>query len=194
MSKTKLKERNIEMSDKVIMMDMDGACANSIIKIYDWISERENLYHKELKSDPLFVRKLYLKTFNKGLELIFDPFPTIFSKIIEETDADIVWSTDWRLYEPYKSNINSAQEMLTRHGYPGHKLVAYTPKLRTEIRGNEIGLFLKNHPEYEKCAIIDDREDAGWNVRHSITKLFKTDEQVGLTEEIAEEVIKYLNK
>jgi hypothetical protein len=175
-------------------MDMDGACANSIERIYDWLDMKEKQYNKELKSDPLFVRKLYLKEFKKGLELIFDPFPSLFSRIIENTDADIVWSTDWRLYEPYKSNINSAQEMLTRHGYPGHKLVAYTPKLNTQIRGNEISLFLKRNPQYTKCAIIDDREDAGWNVSHTITKLFKTNELDGLTEDIVEDVIDYLNR
>ena len=179
---------------KVIMMDMDGACANSLFIIYDWLDEKEKFYNKELKSDPLFVRKLYKKHFKNGLELIFDPFPELFSKIIEKTDADIVWSTDWRLFEPYKTHIDFAKEMLSRHKYPGHKLVGYTPNLRTSIRGNEISLYLKQHPEYTKCAIIDDREDAGWNIPHSIAKLFKTDEQTGLTEYIVEDVIKYLNE
>jgi hypothetical protein len=57
-----------------------------------------------------------------------------------------------------------------------------------ELRGDEVNEWLKNHPEVERYAILDDDSDF-----YDEQPLFKTTFEEGLTDEIAAKVIEHLN-
>ena len=178
--------------EKILFLDMDGAGANStndIDKFWDKM-EQKGLSPKE-------IRRAYDKEFGKGLEAIFPAKAELVSKIIAETGAKIVWSTSWRLCEPYINNIQSARQMLTRRGMPGHALIAYTPDLRGYgCRGQEIRKYLEQHftdPASYRSAVLDDTAEAGFDLPASC-RFFRTRERQGLTSAIAQRIINWLNR
>ena len=176
---------------KLLFLDMDGAGANSWndIEKYWNAMRRKGLSHKE-------ISKAYDKKFKDGLEAIFPDKARLVSKIIAETDAKIIWSTSWRLCEPYKNNIQCAREMLLRHNMPGNALIGYTPDLDNYgFRADEIKKYLEqNYPDPSscRCAVLDDWDEAGYDLPDNC-RFFQTREKRGLTFAIAERIINYLN-
>ena len=146
---------------KLLFLDMDGAGANSMTDIEAYWRKMEK---KDLSLKA--IQRAYDKKFNYGLEAIFPRKARLVSKIISETDAKIVWSTTWRLCEPYKSDISSARQMLLKHGMPGNALIGYTPDLGPQFfRCQEIAAFLEHYyPDLLscRCAVLDDWEEAGY--------------------------------
>lgn len=57
-----------------------------------------------------------------------------------------------------------------------------------ELRGDEVNAWLEKHPEVTRYAILDDDSDF-----YDDQPLFRTTFEEGLTDEIAEKVIEYLN-
>lgn len=106
-----------------------------------------------------------------------------FKRVMKETDARIVLSSTWRLWEDSIKQIRDV-------GIPIYDI---TPDKRgLTSRGTEIKewLFiqsLKSDFVVKRYVIIDDNSDF-----HKDQPLFKTSSLEGLTEEIAEEIIKYL--
>lgn len=177
---------------KILFLDMDGAGANSEKLIYGWIYDKINsgMSHTD-------AINAYKKEFKDGLEAIFPEKAKLVKKIIDSTGAKIVWSTDWRKYHPYKRNIEAAKEMLNRHNMCGDSLIGYTPNFGSfAFRGDEIKEYLikagENGEKIEKSAVLDDREDAGYNLPENC-QFFQTDFNIGITEEIANEIINYFN-
>lgn len=169
---------------------MDGAGANSDKLIYDWINKKINSGLSKTEA-----RKQYMENFGDGLEAIFPEKARLVKKIIDSTGAKIVWSTDWRKYFPYKRNIDAAKEMLNRHNMCGDSLIGYTPDLGFySFRGNEINEYIMTAKEkgenIEKCAVLDDRDDAGFNLP-DCCEFFRTNPLYGITDKIAEDIIKY---
>lgn len=126
-----------------------------------------------------------------GFNFIDDILVALVARIVRETGAEIVLSSTWRIEEKDKSLVVQA---LSRHGLEIHDC---TPVLRrngdwTEDnwvrRHEEITSWLAGK-EISVFAIIDDMDDA--RIEGSF---FQTDEDVGLTVEIAERVIKHLEK
>lgn len=103
----------------------------------------------------------------------------IFNHIIEKTKAKVVLSSTWRLHDDW---LDTMIENGLKCDFLGR-----TPHLK-EIRGMEINKWLSENP-VDKYCIIDDNADMLPD-----QKLFQTDFETGLTEEIAEEVINYLRK
>lgn len=174
----------------ILFLDMDGAGANSDQLIYSWINKKidSGMSRQE-------ARVSYMKEFCDGLEAIFPEKSKLVKKIIDSTGAKIVWSTDWRKYHPYLRNIEMAKEMLNRHNMCGDSLIGYTPNLgHFSFRGDEIREYLttakENGNNIEKCAVLDDRDDAGFNLPNNC-KFFQTNPYYGITEEIANEIVKY---
>lgn len=99
-------------------------------------------------------------------------------RIIRETGAKVVISSTWRMSKERLAEIE-------KHGI---EFIDITPVLRS-IRGEEIASWLKSHPNVKKYAILDDDSDF-----LPEQPLFQTSWEVGLTEEIANKVIKYLRK
>ena len=176
---------------KLLFLDMDGAGANSMTDIDAYWRKMEK------KSLPLkAIQRAYDKKFNYGLEAIFPRKARLVSKIIADTDAKIVWSTTWRLCEPYKNNMQLTRRMLLKHNMPGDALIGYTPDLGPEaFRCQEITAFLAQHyPDQAscRCAVLDDWDEAGYELPGNC-RFFQTNEQYGLTFSIARKIIKYLN-
>ena len=105
-----------------------------------------------------------------------------FMNIINQTGAKVVLSSTWRLEDNWR-------EVMAQNGLTC-EFIDRTIHLPEQTRGQEIQNWLDNHSgTFEKYAIIDDNTDLLPN-----QIFFKTSmENGGLTEEISQSVIKYLN-
>lgn len=118
----------------------------------------------------------------RGVFGINKKFLRIFNTIIRDVpDLKVVLSSTWRLY---KDN----REELKKNGI---EYIDVTPALRTSFRGEEIKKWLEENEslEIEKFACIDDDSDFLED-----QKLFKTSWKVGITQDLADEVIRYFNQ
>lgn len=187
---------------KLIVLDMDGV-VNSDFLISEWITnkrnELSNKYSDKLSDElRLEVRKAFNDEFDHSTELIFPELAARITKIIDETDAFILWSSTWRKLNKYQ-DMEVTKDMFNRRGLPGNKLIGYTPQLGMgwdgNCRGSEIALWIKNniYEKIEKAAVIDDRIDAGYNLP-KCAKYFKINEQIGITDYDVEDIINYLNE
>ncbi len=98
------------------------------------------------------------------------------------TGSEIVLSSSWRRHE---YDLSLAKAALKRANL---EIKDCTPWLNGRARVYEIKQWLSDHPEVTKFVILDDDEDAGFE----IDGFFQTDPEVGLTGEIAESVVLYL--
>jgi hypothetical protein len=129
-------------------------------------------------------------------ELVFPELAEKITKIVNETGCYILWTSTWRKLERYK-NIEDAKEMFNRRGLPGDKLIAYTQSIGFAwsgncSRGTEIKFWIEDNNEYNivKCAVIDDRVDAGENLPENARYFFIED---GITDNDVKWIIDYLN-
>lgn len=198
-SLTKKKKKRKEIKMKVIALDMDGV-VNSKKKITEWLDAKKN-HFASLGSSAAEAedktRKAYIEEFQNMTELVFPEYAVRVSKIVDETGAKILWSSTWRNIDKYK-DLEVAKDMFNRRGLPGEALLDRTPDFLADFRhdcyrGSEISLWLKEHPEVTKCAVIDDREDAGYGLP-SNAQYFATTWQSGLTDEVTDAIIKYLKE
>ena len=174
------------MRNKILFLDMDGV-VNSNQEIRKYIANLENLKYTEEE-----IKKQYKKDFCYCTELIFPIFAERIKRICEQCNCDIVWSTSWKTLREYRNNLEYAQKMLTRRGIPGERLIGYTPNLYYSFRHIEISTWLKKYgKKIKKFAILDDRQDASYNTKRG--RFFKTSMETGLTEEITQQVINWLN-
>lgn len=73
----------------------------------------------------------------------------LIKKICKDTGAKIVLSSVWRLYEGHMNMANALHL----------PIIDSTPEKLTALRGEEIAMWLRDHPEVEKYVIIDDDSD-----------------------------------
>ena len=183
------------------MLDMDGV-VNSHVEYSGWLDAK----WEELKSSipdreerQQEINNLFRKEFCNLTEVVFPRHAALITKICKETDAKIVWSSTWRNLKEYKDKMDFIKDMFNRRGLPGECLIDVTPDLGADHtlsipRGHEIEIWLQDHPEVVKCAILDDRRDAGnTGTVKDRTEFFMTEEVFGITPEIAKDVIAYLN-
>jgi len=113
--------------------------------------------------------------------------------IVEEVeDVCIVLSSTWRLHH----SAEEMTEMLKAEGFIG-TIHDCTPDLTVQegsiwlgnCRGYEIQTWLDDNSPKALFAILDDDSDMGPIKNH----LFKTRFRTGLTKEIAQQVVQYLN-
>lgn len=106
-----------------------------------------------------------------------------FNDILEKTGAKFVSSSSWRKW-PQCGNI------LLAAGLNIDYLIGVTPDLNGLVsRGTEIKQFLDTVPDIARYCILDDNGDFLLE-----QKLFRADPLIGLTQEMADDVIKYLNE
>lgn len=98
-------------------------------------------------------------------------------KIQLDTGCEIVLSSSWR-HTP--DGIKEVEKLFN--------LYSMTPGSKTGFRGDEINMWLKDHPEVTRYAILDDNSDF-----YPAQMLFKTSWSTGITDEIAKQVTDYLN-
>lgn len=140
---------------KVIFLDNDGVvCLSS-----EWggRSKKKLKYLKEfpgIENLPAYVK---MDNFN-------DKAVKTLNSILEETGAEIVVSSDWKLY----CTLEELQEMFTKYGVikspidttPNIPLKYdknyYTAEELAEYRVMEIKNWLKDHPEVTQWVAVDD--------------------------------------
>lgn len=114
---------------------------------------------------------------------IMDPIDPVMAarvrKIIKETGCQVILSSSWRLHIDLRDKVR--KEVC--------EFILTTPYMPA-IRGEEIKRCLNSKPEFAKAryAILDDSSDFLPD-----QPLFKTEWTVGLTNEIMQQVIDYLN-
>jgi HAD domain in Swiss Army Knife RNA repair proteins len=83
-----------------------------------------------------------------GLAGIDRRLASMFLEWLSGKDIGIVLSSTWRLYDDTKAHLATA----------GLSWIGQTPDLRA-IRGHEIAQFLREAPDVETYAILDDYDD-----------------------------------
>jgi len=127
--------------------------------------------------------------------------------IIEETKAQIVLSSNWRLFNEYRGVL---MPKLIEHGIIEKDVFASTPDLDLDhlpLRPREILQWIRDStsicpwqknrelPQVHQFVVIDDRNLVKELYGHSLHSQFvQTNGQVGLTMGIAKKVIKLLNQ
>lgn len=130
----------------------------------------------------------------KGTLYPLDSYCTfLVGRITLQTGCSVVLSSSWR-YDPQsvKNVSERVVELLdattTNYKWDGVKRFARGREWPHELRGDEVNEWLSQHPEVTKYAILDDDGDF-----YDDQPLFQTTFKDGLTDEIAEKVIEYLN-
>ena len=105
--------------------------------------------------------------------------------LLERSGASIVVSSVWRIGHP----IADLRQILVNAGlrFP-ERIVGITPR-GYGVRGDEIGQWLRNHPEVEAFVILDDDSDMG----PFMDRLVRSDSDHGLTDLDVEKALKILN-
>jgi len=123
-----------------------------------------------------------------GFDFIDPILVALVARIVKETEAKIVLSSTWRIEEKNKEMVRVA---LAEHGL---EIFDCTPVITKSFSE---GGWTRRHEEIQswidqntvtKFAIIDDFDDA--NIEGSF---FQTDENIGLTVSIAENIIRHFN-
>lgn len=147
---------------RVLFLDVDGVL-NSRAYVYR-MRAKDKKYRLWLDVDPIAV--------------------ALLKRIVEETGCKVVLSSTWRLYKDSRDMVRN-------------KVVRYIDctadlqrgsKRGIVPRGEEVKLWLDQHPEVTHYAILDDDSDFLPGQWH-----FKTTFNEGLTEDITQAVIDHLS-
>ena len=162
---------------KIIFLDIDGVICLS----REWGSRGRKIKRWELEGGegepPVTIR---LDDFNK---IAVD----VLNDIILTSGADLVISSDWRLYAP----LDEMKDLFHQFGVIKGP-IDFTPELQTttkhaNIRVDEIKSWLESHPEVEKWVAIDDLDLS------ELDNFVKTREREGLKQcNISTKVLRYL--
>ncbi len=162
---------------KIIFLDIDGVICLS----REWGSRMRKIKRWELEGGegepPVTIR---LDDFNKvAVDVLND--------IILTSGADIVISSDWRLY----ATLDEMKDLFYQFGVIKGP-IDFTPELQTvtkraDIRVDEINLWLSNHPEVTNWVAIDDLDLS------ELDNFVKTREREGLKQcNISNKILKFL--
>lgn len=179
----------------IIFLDMDGVLnCSSIVK--DW----QKKFGNDKDSFQKFQQKYCPISNKKYLYFIVPELLTRFNEMYSKiNDCKIVWSSSWRTTIGKDSKL-FIEGFFYQCGFPKNSFLSYTPNLRNVLRYNEIEEWIrifKPSFKIDKCAIIDDLEEANPNTDQIYgipIKFFKTSMNDGLTEKIANNIIEYFNK
>lgn len=151
---------------KVIFLDIDGVLNHQ--KHYEWLMTT---------NEPTPMQRTYPYT-------EFNPESCkLLKEVIDETDAQIVVSSSWRL-----DGLAKINKLLRFFGLPN--AIDITPCLNT-ARGIEIDAWLAAHPEVDKYVILDDDEDMNTEQMPFFIKTNPYDD--GLNAKCKDKAIKILN-
>jgi hypothetical protein len=117
-----------------------------------------------------------------GVDFIDRAMVILVARIVQVTGAKIVLSSTWRVDDKDRALV---VRELAQHGLELHDC---TPVLAIGDRCDEIAAWLSNNSHVQRFAILDDWPDAEIS-----GSFFRTNENTGLTHEIAENVIDHLN-
>lgn len=146
------------MSNKVIFLDIDG-----VLNHGDFCAETPN---RTIEAYPLDKKAL-----------------TRLKTIVDETNADIVLSSSWRMVRQLKQAVKENLALFDM------EFIGVTSCLYKE-RGYEIQKYLDEHPEIEQFVILDDDAD----MVHLMPHLVQTTWDHGLLDEHVAKAIEILSK
>lgn len=148
---------------KIIFLDVDG-----VLNSHDWWDRRKKLAPEHSRAD--------------FIENEFDPVAVErLRTLVADTGVEVVLSSVWRLGEDSQADVK-------KHAVD---FIDVTPQCDSGIRGAEILMWIrKNVPKYYdegtlKYAIIDDDSDMLLWQKDSF---FRTDYNIGLTDEICDKI------
>ena len=140
---------------KVIFLDNDGVvCLSS-----EWggRAKKKLKYLKEFPGVEDLPAYIKMDNFN-------DKAVKTLNLILEQTGAEIVVSSDWKLY----CTLEELQEMFTKYGVIKQPIDTtpniplkydknyYTAEELAEYRVSEVNMWLKEHPEVTQWVAVDD--------------------------------------
>ena len=132
--------------------------------------------------------------------------------LCDSTQCKIVWTSSWRekYWErnqdtgDFSFNWHEIAVLWKAKGFPLNRLIGCTPCLDCSRfsyvpRGLEIQSWIGYHQnEYnnsiKRIAILDDNPDAEIGVKFESTRFFQTTSKKGLTKEITNQVVNWLNE
>ena len=162
---------------KIIFLDIDGVICLS----REWGSRKRKIKRWELEGGdgqpPVNIR---LDDFNK---IAVD----VLNDIILTSSADIVISSDWRLY----ATLSEMKDLFNQFGVIKEP-IDFTPELQTStkhanIRVDEINLWLSKHSDIKKWVAIDDMDLS------DLDNFVKTREREGLKQcNISSKILKFI--
>jgi len=143
----------------------------------------------------------------RGYPFLVEPCLRLLKHIIEETKAQVVLSSNWRLFNEYRGVL---LPKLIEHGIIKTDVFSSTPDLDLDhlpLRPREILQWIRDStsicpwqknrelPRVSQFVVIDDRNLVKELYGHTLQSHFvQTNGQIGLTLEIAKKVIKLLNQ
>ena len=114
----------------------------------------------------------------------------ILRRIVEETGAKVVLSSDWRLCRETDQDFRYLKHKLM---YKGRiSICGVTPDVGGWYRKQEIVEWIESHPEVDYWAVLDDTIFDGFLDEDFAPHLVLTDPALGLTNEDADKAIKIL--
>ena len=167
---------------KVIFLDIDGVLNTAF-------SDNGSMLYKKHKPSEEY------KNFSSYLAEHFNK-TAIWSlnEIVKKTQAKIVISSVWRCETRDDLSIGKSwfpdKDTTIRDAIIGVTPQSFKIEDKYSIRGEEIQVWLDQHREVEKYAIIDDDSDM---LLDQMSSFFKTEPYIGLTYQISLEIIKHLN-
>jgi len=162
------------MRDKVIFLDVDGVLNSEKYHV----ALHQRILNKELSEDDLKFDHTLLAVDPQAVKLL--------NRITTETRAKIILSSTWRSGK----NLVELRDLFNLWGITG-ACIGRTQDYRGRKRGYEIEEVLEHLSDrIDKWCIIDDDDDMLDNQQDHF---FRTNWEVGLTEELTNKIINYLN-
>lgn len=127
---------------------------------------------------------------SEGTTFVEDEKIKLLKEIIDKTKVKIVLSSTWRISRDNPELNHDFCELKNKLKDYDIEFYDYTPILLRGDRQEEIFEWLKNNSNIENYIILDDTFD---EIDKILPNFFKTNFKTGLTREITEEAIKFLN-
>lgn len=182
---------------KLIFLDIDGVLNNATFKT-NWMKAHKGLdkNYLEIRFNHLFINATEMDFYNG---YIVPENLENFNRIIDATNADVVFSSDWRFINDGNYNnvadIDIIKQLFRVREIKGN-VIGATPYIFKNPRDIEILRYIKsNNIQDTKIVVIDDLREAGEAIRYIPDSLFIwTNYNTGLTKEEADKAIEFLNK
>lgn len=116
-------------------------------------------------------------------EIISDEMVTRINRVVKETGCSVVISSSWRLI----MSLSELSLLLGEHGFLSETIIDRTPHI--DRRDNEILVWLRDHKDVTKFAVVDDEASDLTDVKD---QLVQTSFDTGILDEHADQLIKML--
>jgi len=124
---------------KILFLDFDG-----VINSSSWIRQ---VHEKRSNDDWSFMSRNHEEFDPSLVQMICD--------LVNETQATVVVSSSWRILH----TLEEINEFLIDAGWSVDLPIDITPRTARGFRGDEVEMWLKEHPEVLAHVIIDDDGD-----------------------------------